>query len=223
PLARPIRVGLLRDVGVAAPEPSVNEALDAAAGWLSEAGYVVEEVELPLLEEAYRLWYLLAMEEFRQIMPLVEEIGDEGMKRADAAYYAAAEGWWGESPGLYDYMNGYARRGTLIGRLQAFMQDYPLVLLPVSAEQAFEQDADIASIERGLEVVAAQWSMMAIPVLGFPAISVPTGVANGLPTGVQILGRRFREDALFDAAEVVEARGGVLTPIDPANEAGPSR
>ncbi len=155
------------------------------------------------------------MEEFRQIMPLVEEIGDEGMKRAAATYYAAAKGWWGERPGLDTYMNSYARRGTLIGRLQAFMQDYPLVLLPVSAERAFEHDADISSLESGLRVVAAQWSMMAIPLLGFPAISVPTGVAGGLPTGVQLLGRRFREDAVFDAAEVVEGRCGVITPIDP--------
>ena len=120
-------------------------------------------------------------------------------------------------------MNGYARRGTLIGRLQDFMQDYPLVLLPVSAEQAFEYDADISSIESGLRVVAAQWSMMAIPVLGFPATSVPTGVADELPVGVQILGRRFREDAVFDAAEVIEARCGVLTPIDPTNGVGASR
>jgi amidase len=214
PLPRPIRVGLLRDVGVATPEPAVDEALDVAAAWLSDAGYVIEEIELPLLEEAYRLWYLLCMEEFRQIMPLVEEIGDEGMKGAAATYYAAARDWWGERPDLEVYMNGYARRGTLVGRLQAFMQDYPLVLLPVSAEQAFEHDADISSIESGLRVVAAQWSMMAIPLLGFPAISVPTGVVDGLPVGVQLLGRRFREDAVFDAAEVVEARGGVLTPID---------
>ena len=92
PLPRPIRVGLLRDVGVATPRSAVNDALDTAAGWLTEAGYVVEEVELPLLEEAYRLWYLLAMEEFPQIMPLVEEIVDEGMKRAATTYYAAAEG-----------------------------------------------------------------------------------------------------------------------------------
>lgn len=218
PLPRPIRVGLLRDVCVATPQPAVSEALDTAASWLGDAGYVVEEVELPLLEEAYRLWYLLAMEEFRQIMPLVEEVGDEGMKLAAKTYYTAAEGWWGESPDLAAYMNGYARRGTLIGRLQEFMQDYPLVLLPVSVEQAFEHDADISSIERGLEVVAAQWSMMAIPLLGFPAMSVPTGVANGLPAGVQLLGRRFREDTLLDAAEVVEARGGVFTPVDPRME-----
>lgn len=215
PLSRPVRVGLLRDAGVATPQPAVNEALDRAAGWLSEAGYVVEDIELSLLGEAYKLWYLLCMEEFRQIMPLVEEVGDEGMKRAAATYYAAAKEWWGERPSLDDYMNGYARRGTLIGRLQAFMQDYPLVLLPISTEQAFEHDADIASIESGLRVVAAQWSMMAIPVLGFPAMSVPTSVVNGLPVGVQLLGRRFREDTLFDAGEVIEARAGSFTPVDP--------
>lgn len=89
------------------------------------------------------------------------------------------------------------------------------MLLPVSAEQPFEQDADIASVERARLVMAAQWSMVAIPMLGFPAISVPTGVVDGLPVGVQLLGRRFREDTVFDAAESLEARSGVLTPIDP--------
>ncbi len=63
--------------------------------------------------------------------------------------------------------------------------------------------------------MAAQWPMTAIPTLGFPAISVPTGVAAGLPVGVQLLGQRFREDTIFDAAEVIEARGGVLAPLDP--------
>ena len=215
PLEGPIRVGLLRDVGVATPQPAVNAALDTAAEWLGAAGYVVEEVELPLFEEAYRLWWLLCMEEFRQIMPLVEQVGDEGMKRAAAHYYAVAQDWWGPAPGLEEYMNGYARRGTLIARLQAFLEEVPLLLLPVSAEQAFEQDADLASVERARSVMAAQWSMMAIPMLGFPALSVPTAVVDGLPVGVQLLGRRFREDTILDAAEVIEARNDVVTPIDP--------
>jgi amidase len=210
-----IRVGLLRDVGVATPHPAVNAALDTAAEWLTAAGYVVEEVELPLFEEAYRLWWLLCMEEFRQIMPLVEQVGDDGMKTAAAHYYEVAKDWWGPSPGLPEYMNGYARRGTLIGTLQAFLQDTPLLLLPVSAEQAFEQDADLAGVERARSVMAAQWSMMAIPMLGFPALSVPTAVVEGLPVGVQLLGRRFREDTILDAAEVIEARNDVVTPIDP--------
>jgi len=215
PLARPVRIGLLRDAAVARPSPAVSAALDQAAGWLRDAGYQVEEIDDPVFAEAYRLWYLLAMEEFRQIMPLVAQVGDDGMQRAAAHYYAVARDWWGETPGLADYMNGYARRGTLIARLQRFMQDYPLILLPVSAEQAFEQDADILSIEGMRRVMAANWSMMAIPVLGFPALAVPTGLAAGLPVGVQLLGQRFREDTLLEAGEVIESRAGTLTPTDP--------
>jgi amidase len=211
----PRRVGLLRDVGAKPPSAVVNQSLDSAAERLRAAGYEVDEIELPLLEEAWRLWYLLAMEEFRVIMPLVEEIGDEGMKKAAAAYFSCAADWWGEAPGLVDYMNGYARRGTLISELGQFLQEYPIVLLPASAEEVFEQDADIVSLERGREVVAAQWMNMAIPLLGFPALTVPTGVANGLPTGVSLMGRRYDEESLLDAGAVIEAGTGLLTPIDP--------
>lgn len=215
PLKRPIRVGLLRDVGVAKPTAAVHRALDTSADRLGDAGYVVEEVDLPLFEEAYKLWYLLCLEDFRDNLPLVEQVGDEGMKRAAKHYYAVAEEWWGKEPSLANYKRGFARRGTLISELQQLLQEYPLLLLPVSAEQAFAQDTDIANVESMRHAMAAQWPMMAIPVLGFPAIAVPTSVVDGLPVGVQLLGRRFREDTLFDAAEIIEAHADLATPIDP--------
>ncbi|HEX7297584.1 MAG TPA: amidase family protein [Solirubrobacteraceae bacterium] len=213
---RPLKVGVVTRNGVFTSTPAVEGALRQAASWLGDAGYEVEDVELPMLEEAYRIWYLLCMEDFRLLMPLVEQIGDHGMKTAAANYYAVAAEWWGEKPSLADYINGYARRGTLIRQLQGLFESYSLFLLPVSAEQAFEQDADIASVESMRRVMAAQYSMMAIPLLGFPAMSVPTGVADGLPLGVQLLGRRFGEESLLDAGAAIEARAGVITPIDPA-------
>lgn len=214
-LQKPIRVGLIKGTNIAKPVDAVDKALNEAATKFTDAGYIVEEVDTTVFEEAYKLWYLLCMEEFRQIMPLVEEIGDNGMKTAAKHYYAVAEDWWGPTPGLTDYMNGYARRGTLIAELQKVLEKYPILLMPVSAEQAFEQDADIASVDRMRTVMASQWSMMAIPLLGFPAMSVPTSIENGLPVGVQLLGRRFREDTLFDAAEILEAHNKVKTPISP--------
>jgi amidase len=63
--------------------------------------------------------------------------------------------------------------------------------------------------------MAAQWPMMSIALLGFPAISVPTSVSGGLPAGVQIVGRRFREDTILDAAEIIESRANIQVPIDP--------
>ena len=51
--------------------------------------------------------------------------------------------------------------------------------------------------------------------LGLPGISVPTGIVEGLPMGVQLIAGRFREDLLLDAAEIIEARAPMPTPLDP--------
>ncbi|MEK3937265.1 amidase family protein [Sporosarcina sp. FSL W7-1349] len=215
PLPRPIRVGLLRDVGIATPTSAVNKALDEAADRLSDAGYIVEEVELPLFDEAFKLWHLLCLEDFRQAMPLVEQFGDEEIKQSAKNWFTVNEEWWGEAPQLSDILGGYQQRGALIVQLQQFLEKYPLLLLPNSAEQAFEQDADIISTERTRHVVVAQWPMIAVALFGVPAISVPTSVEDGLPMGVQIVGRKFREDTLFEAAEIIEAHASIATPIDP--------
>ncbi|MGZ4648070.1 MAG: amidase [Blastococcus sp.] len=215
PPDRPLRVAVVRDVGVAAPVPAVDAALDRAAGWLADVGCAVEEVELPLLAEAHRLWYLMAMEGSRPAAPLLAGLGDDDVRRAAQAYYDVSSQWWGSAPTFEDFLGGYARRGTLMGLLGEFLQRHPIVLLPVSAEQAFEQDADLAGTGGMRRVTAALWPMTSVAVLGFPAVAVPTGVAGGLPAGVQLLGRRFDEDRLLDAAEVIEARAGTFTPIDP--------
>lgn len=214
-LPRPIKVGLLRDIGVRRPEPAVDEALTSAGRWLEDAGYVVEEVDLPFLEEAYRLWWLLCMEEFRLVYPVVKEVGGAAVNTAAANYFKVAEGWWGATPSLADYISGYGRRAALIRQLQTVMEEYPLILLPTSAELIQPHDNDIRDLESCRRLMEANWSMNAIPLLGHPALSVPTGNVDGLPVGVQLLGRRFREDTLFDAADVIEANFDNRTPIDP--------
>jgi len=56
-------------------------------------------------------------------------------------------------------------------------------------------------------------------LLGLPAVCVPTGVANGLPTGAQIIGDLFREDLCLNAARAIGTLLGVLTAIDPGPRA----
>ena len=70
-----------------------------------------------------------------------------------------------------------------------------------------------ASRARGL--LREQGDCLLAPLLGLPAISVPTGLADGLPMGVQLIGARFREDLLLDAAAAIESRCAPMTPIDP--------
>jgi amidase len=52
-------------------------------------------------------------------------------------------------------------------------------------------------------------------MLGLPGLAVPTGLADGIPVGVQLVASRFREDTCLTAAEVIEARYPAATPIDP--------
>jgi amidase len=67
--------------------------------------------------------------------------------------------------------------------------------------------------------VVSQAPGFAVPVIGFPAMSVPMGTTHDkgfeIPTGVQILGRRFREDQVMDAAAVLESAHPTRTPINP--------
>ena len=56
---------------------------------------------------------------------------------------------------------------------------------------------------------------MAVDALGLPAVALPVGITDDLPQAVQVIGPRYREDLCLDAAEAIENRIGVLTPIDP--------
>ena len=49
--------------------------------------------------------------------------------------------------------------------------------------------------------------MLSTAVLGLPGLSVPTGLVDGLPVGVQLVTTKFREDRLLTAGEVIEQAG----------------
>ncbi|MFZ3573870.1 amidase [Streptomyces sp. BH097] len=209
------RVGLVRHIGGAHNHSAVDAALDTAATHLSTAGYEVEECEAAgaLLAEAARLWALLIYEDFRGALPLVEQVGDEDIQTSLTYSFAAAAEIWGERPTLEDYIQGWARRGTLIGALQELLGSERVLLTPVAAELPFEQDADLKGPERASELLAAMWPMAAVPILGFPAVSVPAAHTAGLPISVQLIAGRFAEDLALNAAQVVEAGAPQLTPV----------
>lgn len=210
-LARPLCVAMSVNCHGTPADPAVVAAVRQAGAWLADAGYVVEEVEPPSLAEAHELWNLIANDEARQFMwPAIEQFGDEGVRRSF--------GWMlADSPVLDHraHLQAFAKRSTLIRRWQLFLQRFPLVLGPVSGEPPFPWGWDVESEATMARVLRAQESQFAVPVLGLPAVSVPTGMAGALPMGVQLIGPRFREDLVLDAAAVIESRCPPMTPIDP--------
>jgi amidase len=209
---RPIRVALVTDpAGRGGVAPAVADAVRRAGRWLVEAGYAVEEVEPPELGAVADLWAAIAMDDtIAALEPAVEQYGDDGIKRA--------LGFWRALHPARDarhVLDGLTRRDHFLRLWEVFLAERPLVVTPVSNEPAFPVELDLVDAETTRRLMAAQIMQLAVPVLGLPSVSVPTGLADGVPMGVQITAGRFREDLCLDAAAAIEARAPMPTPIDP--------
>jgi amidase len=211
PLRRPIRVALSPDPACIGVHPTVAEAVKRAGTLLAAAGYAVAEIDPPDFAAIAKEWGKIIKEEDpHYTTPNVEKYADERLRKMHKWRTRNAR-----EPDALAYMQALARRTSWIRRWNLFLRDHPLLIIPVSFEPPFEQDRDCADYETALHVRDMQMPSFVIPVLGLPAISVPTGIADGLPTGVQIVSPRFREDLVLDAAEIIEANCPMPTPIDP--------
>jgi amidase len=211
PAARPIRVALSVDPAKQGVHPDVAAAVRAAGAALSEAGYAVEEADPPDVMAVMDCWTALIDTEIRHVMlPYILKHGDADVIRCTEFMLES-----GLELGLDDYLKTLARRTTHLRDWMLFLERYPLVVGPVSTEPPFAVGFDVESLERTRAVLRAQRLLVAVNLLGLPAVSVPTGLWGGLPLGVQVIGSRYREDLCLDAAEVIEAQRGLPTPIDP--------
>ncbi len=217
PPPRPIRVALVRSATGLHVHPAVEAAVLEAGAVLQDAGYAVEEADPPSIEAAAALWAKLGAADTRHLgWPALEKLADEGVKRINAFFMQSAPAL--DLPG---YQRALAEIRAHRRAWSLFLERYPIVLGPNSGDLAFEIGFDARDLEAFRHVMRSQALMVAVNLLGLPAVAVPTGMTAaadaplGLPLGVQVIAGRFREDLALDAAEVVEARLGLATPIDP--------
>ena len=116
---------------------------------------------------------------------------------------------------LSDFSTALSRRLGIARAWQLFLEQHPVVLLPVSAELPFENDLDLQGPAAYERVWEAQLTMIALPLTGLPALTVSTSLVGRTPVGVQIVAGRFREDLCLAAGAAIEARGVPLAPVDP--------
>jgi amidase len=184
----------------------VAQAIDTAAQHLADAGYAVEDVDPPLVSDVAACWRALIITDTHLMMEqAIREHGSAEINQVLDGYLAASTML--DLPG---YVRALANRTRLLRAWSLFMEDYPLVLAPVSQVPAFLQQEDLQGPERLRRMLDEQSMLYSVNLLGLPAVAVPTGVVDGVPLGVQIIGQRFREDLCLNAAQAIETAVGVL-------------
>jgi amidase len=215
-LPRPVRVALVLDPGGLGADPQVVEGLRIAARTLEDAGYVVEELEPPGVEEACRtLLDMLNTPDVRALWTTTAPMLPDDTRRFLTDFQSVA----GEVSAVGGFRS-LVGRSSLLRAWSAFQEEHPLILAPIGSHRPFPAGRDL---DEGAVAESVQRMRMAMAVnaLGLPAVAVPVGIGEGLPQVVQIIGPRYREDACLDAAEALEERLGTLTPIEPrARERG---
>jgi amidase len=208
--ARPKRVALVPEPFGGETDAGVAEGVRVAGRALEAAGYEVEEIEPPMVFESYLAWaelmwtgLALRQELFAAVMgPDAQRF----LELTNIEYPPATA----ESMALM-----HETRYRIEKAWRTFMTTYPLVVGPVWTQPPFEHGYDIIDADTAMKVVELFRFVMPANLMGLPAACVATGVTNGLPTGVQVMGTLLREDLCLDAAEAIEQSVGVLTPIDP--------
>jgi len=201
-------------------DPPVASAYREAGEALKKAGYDVREVSMPFLDLVVPAYYTIATAEasanlarFNGIRygysPDYAENPTELMKKARHEGFGREVklrillGTYVLRSGFQDQYYGRAQKiRTLIrNELTSVFSSADLLLMPVFPTQAFlKGDSEMDDYKQRLADVFTTLANLS----GLPALSVPTGVENGLPTGVQFMAPAFAEERLFKAARDLE-------------------
>ncbi len=214
-----LRVGVVEELMGEGVEPGVRAAVDASLKAIEDLGATVVPVSLPSALSGLATYYVLAPAECSSNLARFDGIryghpveadnlldqyeltrgqlfGPEVKRRIMLGTFALASGY-------YDQYYGRAQRvRTLIVRefAQAF-EDVDLLASPTSPTVAFplgDRTADPYAM------YLADVCTIPVSLAGLPAISIPCGLSDGLPVGLQLAGPAFSENRLFDAAHALE-------------------
>ncbi len=210
--AYPRRAALCVNPEGLATHPLVEAALRDAAARLTDAGWDVAEVESPPFREPARLQAQLWLAEMERGAKAAFAREDD----PDANHVLAEMLKLTPAPGLNEVMDALQARLGFLRQWQSALMDRPVLICPISAEPPFPDLLDLDDFPRVME---AQLTQVGLPLMGLPGMSVFTGFgtseAGHVPLGAQLIGMRYREDILLDAAADIESRSPQIRVVTP--------
>ncbi len=225
------RIGIPRQYRVPGMQAEIEALWESGAQWLKEAGAETVEISLPMTKYALPAYYIVAPAEAssnlarydgvryglriagRDVREMYDRtraagFGKEVRRRVMIGTYAL-------SAGYYDayYLRAQKVR-TLIKQdfQRCFADGIDAILTPTTPSAAF------AIGEKGradpIEMYLNDVFTVTVNMAGLPGISVPGGLdAQGLPLGLQLIGRPFEEETLFAIGAVIEKAAGSFAPV----------
>lgn len=201
-------------------EAGVRESVQAAIEKFRELGATVEEVSLPNIAYSVEAYYIIASSEASSNLQRFDGIrygyrAEDCQNLEDVYVKTRSEGFGDEvkrrimlgtfslSAGYYDaYFKKAGQIRTLIKEeFLSVLKDYDLIIGPTAPTVAYNLGENIKD---PLTMYAADILTIPVNLAGLPGMSIPCGLSNGLPVGLQIIGSYFDEKTMYQAAYAFE-------------------
>src|SRR5438105_3830734 len=222
---RGLRIGVPKEYFPAEMDSEVRAAVESGLKLLAEAGCEIKTISLPHTRYAIPTYYVIATAEASSNLarydgvrygyrsPNARTLSEMYRRTRDEGFGAEVKrrimlGTYALSAGYYDayYLKAQKVR-TLIARdfLQAF-KEVDAIVTPTTPTPAFKLGE---KSDDPLSMYLADIFTVTASLAGLPGVSVPCGVSHdGLPIGMQILGRHFEEGTILRLAHALEHAGG---------------
>ena len=225
-----MRIGIPKEYRIDGMPPEIQKLWTQGAEWLKAAGAELVEVSLPHTKYALPAYYIVAPAEASSNLARYDGVryGErvDGRNIIDMYENTRAAGFGPEvrrrimigtyvlSAGYYDayYLRAQKVR-TLIKKdfEDCFAQGVHAILTPATPSAAFGIGEKVGADP--IEMYLNDIFTVTVNMAGLPGIAVPAGIdQQGLPLGLQLIGRPFDEETLFSLGEVIEQAAGRFTP-----------
>jgi Asp-tRNA(Asn)/Glu-tRNA(Gln) amidotransferase A subunit family amidase len=216
-----IRIGILEGDGLGTVTPETQLALRQAAQLLAYQGFFLEPFRLNNLERVLELWWFFFGTVISELFQPEIRGRDVSLSPLFRDYLQAAHCSSPERPmtpltamtamTMTRFVEMCAARDRERADILHAMSDTPILLSPVCAAPAFRHGDGNWSPKTGYRDTMrhSQWLNLA----GFPGVTVPMGKSpEGLPIGIQLIGRPFEDELVLAVAEQLEAARGPWQP-----------
>ena len=216
-----LKIGVPREYFVEGMQAEVEKAIRAAIGKLEELGATVEwEVSLPSTPYALAVYYIIAPSEASANLARYDGVKYGFSYQDTDSMWEALEktrqhgfgaevkrrimlGTYALSAGYYDayYLKAQKVRTLIRQEFDQAFEKFDALVTPTSPTVPFKIGE---KVDNPLQMYLSDVCTLPINIAGVPAISIPAGFADGLPIGMQIIGKPFSEETILKIAHAYQ-------------------